>query len=107
MQKHPHQRRLTAQEGQSLIAVWHGRDTGQTRSAFCQEHGVGPWVLRYWLRRASIKAAPGFVEITTAPRNPVLEVAVGDALVQVRRGFDPGLLRSVVAALAAEESVSC
>jgi hypothetical protein len=107
MQKQHHQRRLTAQEGQSLIAAWHGRDTGQTRSVFCREHEVGPWVLSYWLRRASIKAAPGFVEITTAPRSPVLEVAVGDAVVQVRHGFDPGLLRSVVAALSVEGSALC
>jgi hypothetical protein len=107
MQKARPQRHLTPQEGQSIIAAWHGRKTGQTRSAFCQEHGVGPWVLRYWLRRPSTQPSPGFVEIKPVPHSQVLEVAVGDALVQVRRGFDPGLLRSVVAALAVEESSPC
>ena len=107
MQKIHHQRHLTAQEGQSLIAAWHSRKSGQSRSAFCQEHGIGLWVLRYWLRRPSTPSAPGFVEITTAPLSHVLEVVVGDALVQVRRGFDPALLRSVVAALAVGESASC
>lgn len=107
MQQSRPQRRLTPPEGQSLIAAWHGRKAGQSRSAFCQEHGVGLWVLGYWLRRPSTPASPGFVEITTVPHSQVLEVAVGDALVHVRRGFDPGLLRSVVAALAVEESASC
>ena len=49
---------------------------------------------------------PAFVRLEVAAQPPSAElvVEVGGARVHVGRGFDPGLLREVVAALASERS---
>lgn len=102
-----HHRRLNREAGLALVAAWHRRRSVQTRASFCRESGVGPWVLKYWLVRESDTASTGFVEVTTPSRSHALEVSIGSALVQIRPGFDPVLLRSVVAALAEVERAPC
>ena len=103
----PRKTRLSRAEGLALVASWHARDVGQNMKRFCQQRGIGPWVLHYWLGResagaqSSVSQAPasGFVELSSPVRSSVLEVMVGAASVQVRPGFDAHLLRCVVQAL--------
>ena len=59
-----------------------------------------------WVQRSKDKRdsgsgrSPTFVElVTTAPASTALVVRVGAAEIEVRVGFDAGLLRAVVAAL--------
>lgn len=90
--------------------------SGQTMKAWCDAQGVTKDTLRYWLRtlkprpvRAAKAAAPGRDFIPLALSEPAGAAASGDASlllqvgvvrVEVRHGFDPKLLREVVAALA-------
>ena len=102
MSSTPRKNRLSRADGLALVAAWHAREVGQNRTGFCQQRGIGPWVLHYWLGRESADAqapACGFVELTQSVRSSVLEVVVGAASVQVRPGFDAHLLRCVVQAL--------
>ncbi len=102
MSSMPRKTRLSRAEGLALVAAWHARDVGQNMTGFCQQRGIGPWVLHYWLGRESAGAqtpASGFVELSSPVRSSVLEVVVGAASVQVRPGFDAHLLRCVVQAL--------
>ena len=98
----PRKIRLSRAEGLALVAAWHARDVGQNMKRFCQQRGIGPWVLHYWRGRESAGAqgsASGFVELTQPVCSSVLEVVVGAASVHVRPGFDAHLLRCVVQAL--------
>ena len=98
----PRKIRLSRAEGLALVAAWRARDVGQNMTGFCQQRGIGPWVLHYWRGRESAGAqgsASGFVELTQPVCSSVLEVVVGAASVQVRSGFDAHLLRCVVQAL--------
>lgn len=85
--------------------------SGQTMKAWCERQNVTKDQLKYWLR--ALKARP--VDAVHAPA-PFLPLAlresvvpslstvllhVGDVRVEVRNGFDPILLREVVAALSA------
>jgi hypothetical protein len=101
--------RLSRAEGLALVAAWYARDVGQNMTGFCQQRGIGPWVLYYWRGRESVGAqasASGFVEVTQPVCSSVLEVVVGAASVVVRSGFDAHLLRCVVQALAPNYSSS-
>ena len=103
----PRKTRLSRAEGLALVTAWHKRAVGQNMKRFCQQRGIGPWVLHYWLGRESAGAqssvsqmtASGFVELSSPVRSSVLEVMVGAASVHVRSGFDAQLLRCVVEAL--------
>ena len=101
--------RLSRAEGLALVAAWRSRDAGQNMTRFCQQRGIGPWVLHYWRGRESVGAqasASGFVEVTQPVCSSVLEVVVGAASVVVRSGFDAHLLRCVVQALTPNSSSS-
>lgn len=101
--------RLSCAEGLTLVAAWHARDVGQNMKRFCQQRGIGPWVLHYWLGRESAGAqapASGFVELSSPVHSSVLEVVVGAASVHVRPGFDVHLLRCVVQALTPTSSAA-
>ena len=105
----PRKIRLSRAEGLALVAAWRARDVGQNMTGFCQQRGIGPWVLHYWRGRESAGAqgsASGFVELTQPVCSSVLEVVVGAASVVVRSGFDAHLLRCVVQALAPNSSSS-
>ncbi len=103
----PRKIRLSRAEGLALVAAWRARDTGQNMRGFCQQRGIGPWVLHYWRGRESVEVqASGFVEVTSPACSSVLEVVVGAASVVVRSGFDAHLLRCVVQALAPNSSSS-
>lgn len=74
-------------------------------AAFCRRHGLSAASLYAWRRRLS-GAAPAFVEakVVEPARAPesagIIEVCLrGGRRVRVGRGFDPDLLRELVAAL--------
>lgn len=93
-------------------AVWTERveefqQSGQTAAAFVVGRGYRVSALKYWEKKLQAKprrtvalarvVRPGTVVEPTA--NGAVEVHVGSARVVVRRGFDPVLLRELVAAL--------
>ena len=101
--------RLSRAEGLALVAAWRARDVGQNMTGFCQQRGIGPWVLHYWRGRDLVVAqasASGFVELSQPVCSSALEVVIGAASVQVRPGFDPHLLRCVVQALTPASAAS-
>ncbi|HVA64745.1 MAG TPA: hypothetical protein VNF74_13550 [Terriglobales bacterium] len=84
--------------------------SGQSAAEFCRARGLWASSFFLWKRKlgeAKAEAASGFVELraVAAPApaaNAALEVGwAGGPSVWVRAGFEPELLRQVVAALAA------
>jgi hypothetical protein len=75
--------------------------SGQSIRAYCEEAGVKVWQLAYWRQALRPKAAAGgFVELRGGGATGV-ELELAGCRVRVQRGFDPALLREVVAALRA------
>ncbi len=91
------------------------KQSGQTMKVWCSEQGVTLDQLKYWLRKfksevggSGSPAPPSFVplvceEASRSPSSASLRLHVGNVHIEVSVGFDPGLLRDVVAAL----STSC
>lgn len=82
------------------------RASGLGVAAFCRRHGLCAASLYAWRRRLSAGDAPAFVEAEVveparaAQRSGVVEVRLrGGRRVRVASGFDPHLLRELVAAL--------
>ena len=81
--------------------------SGQTMKAWSQEHNVTLYQLKYWLykdkRQKHAGSATTFCPIAiTSSRSGTIEplqIQVGVAQIHVQSGFEPGLLRDVVAAL--------
>ena len=98
-------RRWTAADGRAMREAL--RASGDGVIPFAQRHGLHEERVRRWMRkldgaRPALAAPLGFapVRLVEPPAEvPGLEVAVGGAVVHVRRGFDAALLRHVVAAL--------
>lgn len=94
-------RRLTEQERKREVAGW--RASGQSQKVYARARGYSAASLARWAREVGGTAvAPAFVrlEVAAEPRSTDVVVEVSGARVRVSRGFDPGLLREVVAALA-------
>ena len=94
------------------VAEW--RESGQTATAFCEGKEFAAGGLRYWssrLNRREPEKSPArsvrvarvirTVHATTTTVESTLVVEVGGARIQVRRGFDGQILRSIVDALGA------
>jgi len=83
------------------------RASGQTMKAWCAEQNLTVHQLKYWLYKAQRQHNPAAASATfravaiTAPEPETepLWVQVGSARIVVRPGFEPQLLRDVVAAL--------
>ncbi|MNI56111.1 hypothetical protein D3C73_1110990 [compost metagenome] len=82
--------------------------SGQTMKAWCTEHNLTLHQLKYWLYKAQRQeqtvSATTFRPVAVASPSGTramegLQVQVGVARINVRAGFEPGLLRDVVAAL--------
>lgn len=101
----------TAAKWNERVRDW--RASGKTAEAFAVGQNFEPTTLRYWASRLKTEAAskpstPMARVVRVGPRalrdsagGSGLEVAVGDARIVVRRGFDAELLRQVAAALGA------
>ncbi len=74
--------------------------SGKGVGAYCAEQGLKPWQFWYWRKALQQKtpAAVGFVELCRVPAAGVV-VELAACRITVGRGFDPELLRQVVAAL--------
>lgn len=74
-------------------------------SAFAAREGLNAGTLSWWSSqlRAEVRPRPAFVDVTSvvaASAGAAIEVVVGDSVrIRVNAGFDPELLRAVVAAL--------
>ncbi|GGG20748.1 IS66 family insertion sequence element accessory protein TnpA [Paenibacillus aceti] len=96
----------------NLQALWAERiqayrASGQTMKAWCAEQNLTVHQLKYWLYKAQRQdqaaSATTFRPVTVthqAAATESLQIQVGVARIDVRSGFEPGLLRDVVAALA-------
>lgn len=98
----------------NLQEIWMERirayqTSGQTMKAWSAEHQVTLHQLKYWLykfqRQEQTTVAPTFCPVTVVPSTQTgstesLQLQVGAARIDVRAGFEPALLREVVAALA-------
>jgi hypothetical protein len=100
--------------GRSLVEAW--RSSGLSGAAFCRQHHLRAQRLNYWRERLgypvrviterkhpaspSAPATEGFVQVVVGTTTPTptshVDIVVGDAVVRVRPGFDPALLREVV-----------
>lgn len=87
------------------------KQSGQTMKAWCREQDVTLDQLKYWLQK--LKSETGESDSSTptsfvplalheslpVPTSTSLRLQVGIVHIEVNVGFDPGLLRNVVAAL--------
>ncbi|WP_442955872.1 IS66 family insertion sequence element accessory protein TnpA [Paenibacillus sp. y28] len=95
----------------NLQAIWSERiaayqASGQTMKAWCAEQNLTVHQLKYWLYKAQRQtravSTPTFrpVAVASPPRmTEYLHVQVGVARIEIQPGFEPKLLRDVVAAL--------
>jgi len=93
--------------------------SGLARKPWCARHGIQYTTFRYWLEktgklpvakkpivRTVVPAMPTWLELSPASELPIpsasdnLVVRIGEATVELRRGFDPELLREIMRALA-------
>lgn len=94
-----------------LQAIWSERikayqASGQTMKAWCAEQNLTVHQLKYWLYKAQRQpqtfSTTTFRPVAVASPSGIIEclhVQVGVARIEVRPGFEPELLRDVVAAL--------
>ena len=72
------------------------RRSGLSATAYCRQQGLKTWRWFYW-RKALAEDAGGFVELPAT--DDALRVECAGCQIALRRGFDPELLRAVVATL--------
>ena len=104
-------------ENKALQAVWVQRlakmkSSGMSGMAWCAQEGISYHQFRYWRDRIGCPAKvaaqtmPTWLELSPASELPIpsasdnLVVRIGEATVELRRGFDPELLREIMRALA-------
>jgi transposase-like protein len=91
-------KQYTAEQREKLIAEVRA---GETVSVVAKRMGVTSSSAYFWMKAAapmSTSSAPKFARVVPARRSS-LRLQVGGAAVVVEAGFDPELLRQVVAAL--------
>ncbi len=80
---------------------------GQSTTEWCAQHDINPNQLRYWLRKLRDQEKEGTspqwlsVAIDSGGQSPegALRVRVGPAAIEVAAGYDPRLLKELVATL--------
>ena len=101
---------------QDLASLWQARiddaaQSGMTVKNWCARHGYSLDRYYYWKRKlsGSERSAPGcnWLRVPTDSQEPLntnacLTVRIAGAEIDLRPGFDPCLLRSVVRALGTE-----
>jgi len=106
--------RMTWEQRAEVVAAW--RASGKGTSEFAASQGISRATLQWWareLRAREAKKTAVSPKVTMArvvraadatERAPLVYVSVGGARIDVGEGFDPKLLRDVVAALRAGAS---
>lgn len=105
---------MTKAELADLRECWRARvaefrASGQTGAAWCAAHQIKEHQLWYWIRKFPVEnnpkeSSPNWIpvqihESIEVTEHPLL-VRVGQATIEVRAGYDSGLLRDVVRTLA-------
>jgi transposase-like protein len=101
-------RKFTETDRQRYLAEL--KASGETPWSFARRVGVTPANLYRWMRQPG-GPRPQFARLVrerpsggaTSAAAKRISIQIGDALVHVEAGFDPGLLRDVVAALSGQE----
>jgi hypothetical protein len=110
--------------GEERVQVWRKRleswsASGLNQKQWCLEHGVSLCQFGYWRKRLreiddagsgqTRMGAHAWCAMQVVDQSPRrgLEIHVGSACIAVEPGFDEGLLRSVVAALAPLRDAPC
>jgi hypothetical protein len=91
------------------FSLWRQRrreylQSGLSRKAFCERHGIKKTTLDYWFARTrEPEKAKGFVELrpepTGRPNTPLAVVVADKYRIEIADGFDHGLLAEILAAL--------
>ena len=90
---------------QQLHKIWSARvaefkASGQSVPAWCKEQDLKPHQLRYWLRKNRDSSKPTeWIPLNLGGTETAVTLRVGQVAVDVRPGFDPTLLLSVVKTL--------
>lgn len=90
---------------QELRRIWSARVTefkasGQSVPAWCLEQDLKPHQLRYWLKKDQAPRKPAeWIPLNLGSTGTAVTLRVGQVAVEVRPGFDPNLLLSVVKTL--------
>lgn len=96
-------RARTAAQMTRLVAQW--RASGEPQARFARQHGVRPWTLWYWSRKATPPAdTPTFVpvQVTPTPERRSITVVLPDGLRVVAPADTPApAVAALVAALRA------
>ncbi len=94
---------MTATETKWSARVREWRDSGLTLAQFCEGREFTPNGLRYWVSRFRKGNAGGDVRLARivkaadpAEESPVV-IEAGPVRIGVRRGFDPEVLRTILA----------
>ena len=89
------------QEWEERLAAYHA--SGQSARTWCEGNGVKLHQLRYRLERERTtvagESAPTVWLKTTVAVDSMLRVRIGNAVIEVGRGFDPDLLVAVARSL--------
>ena len=93
---------------QQLRQIWSARvaefkASGQSVPAWCAEQDLKPHQLRYWLRKDRESGKPTeWIPLNLGNNSETaVTLRVGQVAIEVRPGFDPNLLLSVVKTLTA------
>ncbi len=80
--------------------------SGLSQRAWCEQQGMRPNQLSYWLRKLRTEARPSgkgrWVSLNNiAPSNSGVSLRIGNAVLEIERGFDPEVLADVLRSLMA------
>lgn len=96
-------RSRTAAQMTRLVAQW--RASGEPQARFARRHGVRPWTLWYWSRKAvAAPTSPTFVpvQVAVAAEPSLIEIVLPDGVrVVARADTSATAVAAVVAALRA------
>ena len=80
--------------------------SGLSQRAWCEQQGLWPNQLSYWLRKLRGEASPSrndrWINLNTiAPSSSGISLRIGNAVLEIERGFDPEVLADVLRTLMA------
>jgi transposase-like protein len=103
--------RWTAAKGREVVERWRG--SGQSAAAFALQHGISASRLSYWSKQfeqQESNGTPQFVAVAVrAERSSVhaVEIGLGDLMLRVHEGADPGFIAQLVSALQCGRTQRC
>ena len=93
---------MTEQERQQLRQLWAQRvevflDSGMSQKTWCEQHGLRPNQLGYWLRKFRSEQiaenSPRWISLDAVPATSSgVALRIGDVALELQRGFDQEVL---------------